>query len=504
MTLNKCEFSSLAVPNNRAYIGVAREYVGEVAKKLGFEEKDRLMIENVVAEIVSNVIEDAFEPDERAAVEISCERVPLGMKVVIADQGSPFDPSRISTADTREEPEQGSEKGLRISSIKESVDELEFHNLGPRGKETVLIKYLKNRSVADYFDACELDPYLQPSLDRTQVSKPVEVTIRPMEPSEALEVSKCVYKAYGNTYAFEHMYYPDRLLELNLSGQVFSVVAVTSQNEIVGHLALTKHSEDARIAEIGRAVVKPEFRSGGIFTRLTRFVLENARSEGLIGIFGQAVTNHTYSQQVGLGVGLRDCALFVGYLPQTESFRKITEKLQQRESVLVHFMYLHKPPLQTIYPPPNHRKMIESLYLGLGASPQSREPEEPHESAMHEKSAVRISASGPSGTARILVERLGADVFEEVKLRWKELCLKRVEIIHLYLDLSNRQIAYFVPHFEKLGFFFAGILPGTEAGDALILQYLNNVPIDYEKIHAKSEKAHELLDYVRRLDPNQL
>jgi len=85
---------------------------------------------------------------------------------------------------------------------------------------------------------------------------------------------------------------------------MFSIVAVTSKGEIAGHLALTRRGK-ARIGELGRAVVNPEFRSMGIFTRLNQFAVNKARSEGLLGILGEAVTNHTYSQQVGLGIGLR-------------------------------------------------------------------------------------------------------------------------------------------------------------------------------------------------------
>jgi hypothetical protein len=35
----------------------------------------------------------------------------------------------------------------------------------------------------------------------------------------------------------------------------------------------------------------------------------------------------------------------------------------------------------------------------------------------------------------------------------------------------------------------------------LILQYLNNVDLDYSKISAYSEAAKELLAYIQKLDP---
>jgi serine/threonine-protein kinase RsbW len=69
--------------------------------------------------------------------------------------------------------------------------------------------------------------------------------------------------------------------------------------------------------------------------------------------------------------------------------------------------------------------------------------------------------------------------------------------------MSDPLTGIYAPQLEKLGFFFAGILPGGfKNGDALILQYLNNVPIDYDAIQVKSAIAQKLLAYVRQQDPN--
>jgi len=125
-------------------------------------------------------------------------------------------------------------------------------------------------------------------------------------------------------------------------------------------------------------------------------------------------------------------------------------------------MYLREPPQLTIYPPQNHREMIESLFRNLGASPEVIETGESDLRDPNENAMVSVATSGPSGTARIRVERFGSNVFQEVRFRLRELCLKRVEIIHLYLDLSNPQTAHYCEQFESLGFFFAGILPGTK------------------------------------------
>ena len=77
-----------------------------------------------------------------------------------------------------------------------------------------------------------------------------------------------------------------------------------------------------------------------------------------MGIFDQPVTIHMHSQRVSHRFGLKDCALILGYIPTSVQFKGIAENLSERVSVLVHFMYLHKPAELVIYPPPHHKDMI--------------------------------------------------------------------------------------------------------------------------------------------------
>ena len=105
--------------------------------------------------------------------------------------------------------------------------------------------------------------------------------------------------------------------------------------------------------------------------------------------------------------------------------------------------------------------------------------------------------------ARIMITRFGSHIGEELKIKVKELCLKKTEIVNLFLNLSDPLTCIYTAQFEKLGFFFSGILPGAFAdGDALILQYLNNVPIDYGAIRVESTLAGQLVAYIKKCDPN--
>ncbi len=483
----KCEFSQLTIPNDNVYIQVAIGYADEIARQFGFQDKDREDICIALSEAVKNIIEKGFEPYERTSLDISCERVPLGLRIVIRDMGMPLDSTQTS-------------KQLLSSEMTSLMDVISVNNLGRGGKETVLVKYLRNQDIKESFEACNLEPYSQARPETARVSGPIRFTVRQMKPEEAIEVSRAVYRAYGYSYAVPHVYYPERIIEINKSGQMYSAVAVTEDGDLAGHCAMFKWDPADRIAELGLGVVKPEYRSHGIFNLLTAHLIDKARLENLMGVFGQAVTNHTYSQQVGHKCGLRDCAIALAVVPETESFRGITERLFQRESLVVHFLYLNKPASLRIFPPDRHNKMIRRLYNDLEMEPEiTLDTKTTFDQG---EFVIRTQTGGPKGFVRIEVERYGERVVSEVKATLKDLCFKRFDVIHLVLDLCDPATSIYVELFERLGFFFAGILPGGCAGDALILQYLNNVSLDYEQINVDSLLGRALLTYIKELDPN--
>ena len=109
----------------------------------------------------------------------------------------------------------------------------------------------------------------------------------------------------------------------------------------------------------------------------------------------------------------------------------------------------------------------------------------------------------PPGYASIEVLRYGKNIVSEVRTVLREFRLKHYDVIALYLNLRDPLTFHLVPEFENLGSFFGGILPGTSVGEALLLQCLNNVEIDYDKIKLHSETSRELLSYVKSQDTTQ-
>ena len=106
------------------------------------------------------------------------------------------------------------------------------------------------------------------------------------------------------------------------------------------------------------------------------------------------------------------------------------------------------------------------------------------------------------GCAEIFIATYGPDARIQLRKILQGFCVQQVSAINLFLKLKDPLTFWLTAEFEKLGFFFAGILPESRIGDALVLQYLNNVDLDYSKILLVSDVAKELLTYIRAHDPN--
>ncbi|VEN72717.1 conserved hypothetical protein [Candidatus Desulfarcum epimagneticum] len=490
----RCEYSQMSIPADSKYLRIAGQYAGSVAEKFGFDPKSVEKVTRATRRAAAWIMDYSYAENEKGLIWISCEIVPEGFKVALKDKGLPFDPSRP--------PKEGPDAPPDLSDVRDEVDEVEFHNLGPDGKEMALLIRARHNRITDYYQACELDLYEEPAGPPPgEKPKKTPYTVRALEPGEEAEVSKCIYKGYRYTYPYHHVYYPEKLMALNQNGSLFSAVAVTDQGEIMGHSALRYDHKDAPVAEMALGVVKPEFRRQGCLKRLFEFLAQKAREDGLMGVYAQPVTIHTWSQKAFVDMGFSECALALGYLPATVSFKGVGKKMSKRGSVTVCFLYFAPPKKTRIYPPRAHKDMIAAIYRRLGVSPDIQAPAA---GVPDPESVIQTSVMSATGFSRIAVEKYGKNAAEQTRKALKEMRLKKLDVIQLFLDLSHPLTPDFSMEMEALGFFFSGILPGAMPGgrDALILQYLNNVDISYEEMELFSDEARELAGYIQNRDPN--
>lgn len=493
--------STLIVPNEMSCLSAIQAFARETALAVGFDEGDTAKILLALEEAITNVIEHAYEEGEQAFFEVIFEPLTTGLKIIVKDKGLPFHPDEIAEYTTPIDIDDVP-AGLGSFLMKNAVDEIVFHNLGREGKELHLIKYHPYKSIVDYHDPSQLERFTEQTAKQGAPAKEKTFQVRLMKPSEAFDVSKLFYRAYGYSYGIDSIYYPDRFSQLLNDRSIISAVTVTEDNRVVGHAALVKDNPEADIAEAAMAVVQPDFRGHGCQGRMLTLLVEEAHKQGLVGIFSKAVTNHVYAQKAGQKAGFKRVALVVGLIPADRSFKGIQAQLSQRESVAYGFLPIANPPGITLYPPDHHREFVEMLFRVAGLERTFAQPAKNSSSAQDTAPFIKTILTSSYNRATIEIHRYGTDTLAEIKAILKELRYKKIDEITLYLNLRDQGTALLCGEFEKMGFFIAGVLPFSHVGDALILQYLNNVLIDYDKIQVGSETLEAIRAYIHDHDPN--
>jgi serine/threonine-protein kinase RsbW len=483
---------SLTIPNNLRYLPLILDSTAAFARILGLDDKKTNEVMLGVEEAVVNVIDHAFTEDEQASFELVFQKIALGMQVLIREQGMPFDPIELAKMGQRDRLSGEDTRGLGLHLMYKFIDEVSFVNLGKAGKETRLVKYLGRMP-----EAIESP--------QAEIHKPVEhiplYEIRRMLPQEAIEVSKCAYMSYGYTYSNEHVYFPERLRQLNEEGKMVSLIAVSEDNEIMGHMALIFEGDDPLVPFVDDAFVKPQYRGAGCLNDLGAALMVWARTNGITGVYTWAVTSHPYSQKVAFKWGLSDTAILISVDLPLE-FKAIAADGGQRESEAILFIYLRTMDTIKIYAPLHHSDMITQIYEHLGEHPEILLPG--NRADLPDEEAILELKYEPRIIAFITIKKYGRNVLSEVSRMLKDLCLQRIETIYLNLPLNSPHTAVLTHAFEGMGFFFSGIMPGSEGRDQLILQYLNNQVLDYGQIKVNTEIGQKILAYIKRHDPNQM
>jgi anti-sigma regulatory factor (Ser/Thr protein kinase)/GNAT superfamily N-acetyltransferase len=401
-----------------AYTGMVRA----IASSVGFPEAVAEQLELVAEEACLNVITQAFPGDDASFFDISIERRPGQLVLVVEDKGIPCDWQKI---------EQRLEDGLSLRIMRAYLDEIRHVNRGRDGKRVELIKNLPQT----YPGETELRLPRSPAQDEvTGVAVPLSVRL--MAADEGVDLARCFYRCYGYSY-LDFVYHPDRIRERIEQGLQISVVAVTPAGEIVGHVAVNRETPDARVAETGQAAVDPRFRSRGLFESLKRAAAGYARHAGICGFYSESVTIHPYTQRGNLSLGAVETGILLSYVPQQFSFHKIEASLRNRQTSVLFYLRLEEEPPRQVFLPHAHSQILHKICKRGGFHWLIREAgaEEPMEG--RERTRADLHVVPDLGIGFIKLRELGCDWKELVQSHVREMCENRVECIYLDLPLSD-------------------------------------------------------------------
>lgn len=484
---------SLTVNTDRRMIPAVCALVRETALAAGFDERQAQRLELAAEEAGIVIIEQSFEgrADGRYDLTISDE----GARFVMAvhDMGLPFDWARAQAEEST---------SLSIQLLRSLTDEIRFVNLGKQGKR---IEFVVNRSEMD-LEGPGLHQIAVQAGEVPAAPADTPLELRPLRPEEdGVALARCMYTVYGYSY-HEVVYFPERLRGLIERGLLVSVVAVTPDGTVAGHQGLKKSKPDARVANVSMGAVDPRFRGRKLFERLKAETFGRVKAEGLLGLYGEAVTIHPYSQKANFASGGHETGILLAYIPGDRSFNKIGDSgnggdggATDRQTAVLFYIVLNPAPLRTVYPPAAHRAMIERIYAWAGVGRVFALPAADALDTLPERSEVDVEVRASYNWAVLGVVRVGRDLADLVRVRVRELCQSHLDCVYIDLPLCDPATALLAPQLEELGFSFCGIYPEmVESGDLLRLQYLNNLAIDPAKIIVVTDMGRALLDYTLR------
>ena len=124
------------------YLDEIREFVGDIARKGGFSQKDVYNIQLATDEAASNIIEHAYEKIPNGVLKLSCGIQGDAMTIILVDYGESFDPSEIPLPDLKADLSDRKIGGLGIFLMRKLMDEVHYE---PRADKSNVLTMIKRK-----------------------------------------------------------------------------------------------------------------------------------------------------------------------------------------------------------------------------------------------------------------------------------------------------------------------------------------------------------------------
>ncbi len=312
-----------------------------------------------------------------------------------------------------------------------------------------------------------------------------------LELRDARGVARCFFAVYGAEYPIDTGYLPERLVEENARGNIYSVVARTPAGDVVGYGALYRSSSpNPKLYELGQYMVLPDYRHGVMIAKMSSLLVDRiAPAEGIEIIFGESVCHHLATQKMGRMICLRDAAIEIALMPAAAYPRE--DFPDDRVSTLLQFRPLKDRP-QPVYFPGVYREWLDYILAGIeinrSVNAAAAEP------ALAE---TRFTENyfAFAGVLRSTILSLGRDFDAHVSRSEQRFLPQGARVLQFILNLGEPSVACAVEALRSHGYFFGGFLPGWLGTDGLLMQKVLDMP-DFRSIKLHSERARKILGFI--------
>ncbi|MBM3561999.1 MAG: hypothetical protein FJX16_00245 [Alphaproteobacteria bacterium] len=342
---------------------------------------------------------------------------------------------------------------------------------------------------------------IESACEATSVEEPVDEVAAPTEAvqidaprqGDSAAIARCFLAVYGHNYIHREVFSPHRYWRKVESGELIPMVSRDARGEVIGHVALEREP-GATVAERGEAVVLPSYRGHHLLERMTERLTDEALRLGLVGIYAEPVTTHTFSQRNDERAGMPTTAILLGAAPETLHSKDLpVPTAGQRQSFLLTFRFLQPSRACEIVAPNDYRDVISATYDRLGVRISRRDAKTPTET----RSTTSITVND-GGYGRIRFETIGSNAAIELTQAISDIDSLGARAVQLSAHIGDPGLPLLVERARALGFFFCGLAPAfSEGGDLLLMQRLIE-PLDISALQLFSDQTKELAAFIER------
>ena len=322
-----------------------------------------------------------------------------------------------------------------------------------------------------------------------------ELTIRLFEPEDAAAVVDLYRAVYGEEYPYKGVYDAAQIVCQHENGDTYRMVACTPAGEVVGHVALYRSSPPNRnLYEVGQLMIRSDHRrSTAAFTLLPQALAEIPSRYGLEALWGEAVCNHLFTQQMTVREKFCETGIEVGLMPAAAGATAMQQKpTGERGSVVAAFRLCQDRP-QTIFVPAVYEEQLRFLYDGTGCDHTWRLVDDTLPAAVTTDGSVQTFPG--AGVARFAFPSIGGDFEQRLVCMECEASAAGAVVTQAFLRLTDPGSGFAVAILRRRGYFLGGLMLRWFGDDALLLQKVR-LPIDFGAIQLYSKRARRIRDLI--------
>ena len=323
-----------------------------------------------------------------------------------------------------------------------------------------------------------------------------DMQIRTLGPAESARLGEAVRAVYGETYPVQWTYDAEEVARLISAGLLISAIAETADGDLLCHSGLVLNEPDDLVGHAGQALTLPAARGRHIFTSVKRYLVDWAKTLGLVGMYSEATAAHPFSQRALLDLGGHETGFMLGFIPASvENNAASTSSGQGRTSAALFFLRMRPGKERMLYAPTRHRDIVLETIDICGS--RAHLAAAPVRTDLPPVSRLSMERDTGDNVATLTVHQAGQDLTARVDAERSRVFDEGVDALYVDLPLDRPESAHVSDTLEDLNLSYSGIFPNNRAAaDVLRLQCLRNATAWSHDVAVASPHGAALLEYV--------